>query len=336
MTLLLYAGVGVSLSSCLIHIVLGVARPPDWKHLAFSGAMAMLCVYLLLERRFYYAETADAGVRIARSETPFVVAYLALLGWFIREYANLRVPRWLIVVFYSLLAASLVYNFVAPYGIYYPSEPTLTKVRSFGGEAVTNLEAPLGPIQFVWYLLALGVGIAGLVAGAQLTLRGDRLRGVMLMTAMSASVLPLILDMVRDSVGGEWPYLVEFGAVSSAVILSVQLAVEYRIRGMRLKHLAESEARALQRLARMALAVKDMANTPLQTLESSVDMLERDLVPAQKNSLARIRRSARRLRQLDRMLDPYVAQVHWSNEDESFDPLAVIERTGNTAGTRDS
>ena len=72
----------------------------------------------------------------------------------------------------------------------------------------------------------------------------------------------------------------------------------------------------------MALAVRDITNTSLQTLVTSLDLLNGE---PPSPTLDRMRRAINRIRQLDAVLSAYGENVRWRGGDEGFDPVAVIE-----------
>jgi hypothetical protein len=134
---------------------------------------------------------------------------------------------------------------------------------------------------------------------------------------------------VRAHLGVEEPWAtVAFGAFAFGIFL-------YRTRMVRLEHeamLAQAEADSLRRLARVALAVRDLSNTPLQTLRLSTEMLRRH----DAESAARIdqmERALARLEELERLLVQYEARTEWAPGDESFDPLALLQRREEGPGT---
>jgi hypothetical protein len=127
---------------------------------------------------------------------------------------------------------------------------------------------------------------------------------------------------VRAHLAVEEPWAtIAFGAFAFGIFL-------YRTRMLRLEHeamLAHAEAESLRRLARVSLAVRDLSNTPLQTLRLSTELLRRH----DTESAARIdqmERALSRLEELERVLVRYEARTQWRPGDESFDPLAVLER----------
>jgi GAF domain-containing protein len=87
--------------------------------------------------------------------------------------------------------------------------------------------------------------------------------------------------------------------------------------------LTQAESQALERLARVALAIRDMANTPLQTLTLSLALLGPQ--KEQREIVFRMERALDRLKELDDALSRYASQIRWKEQDVAFDPLAVIE-----------
>jgi len=112
----------------------------------------------------------------------------------------------------------------------------------------------------------------------------------------------------RLSVTEPWA-TVAWGAFSVALFA-------YRLRGLALaREMARSRAEAavLQRLARASLTLRDLANTPLQTLELSLAVLralDGELTPI----LARMERALLRLHALGRALSTYEAPA-WRDGD---------------------
>ena len=82
----------------------------------------------------------------------------------------------------------------------------------------------------------------------------------------------------------------------------------------------QHEVAEMERLARTMLAVRDYANTPLQTIETAT-ALARLQPPAADVQLSRIERALERLRGLNRILSRHEAHVRWRPGDESFDPV---------------
>jgi hypothetical protein len=85
---------------------------------------------------------------------------------------------------------------------------------------------------------------------------------------------------------------------------------------------AEEESASLQRLARLFMAVRDLTNTPLQTLQIGLELLDRQH-PDIASKLSRMKRSLVRLHELDRILSRYENEVDWRGS-ESFDARQIL------------
>ena len=90
----------------------------------------------------------------------------------------------------------------------------------------------------------------------------------------------------------------------------------------------EHQAAALEKLARALLAVRDFANTPLQTIETAT-ALARLQHPDSATQLDRIERALDRLRGLNRLLSRHEAHIRWQPGDESFDAVAQLAKTAD-------
>ena len=86
---------------------------------------------------------------------------------------------------------------------------------------------------------------------------------------------------------------------------------------------SEAELATMEQVAQVALAVRDLANSPLQTLEASLSLLQAGASDPAKLT-AQMDRALARLRELNERLLPYEAHLRWDRE--GFDPIAVLER----------
>jgi hypothetical protein len=87
---------------------------------------------------------------------------------------------------------------------------------------------------------------------------------------------------------------------------------------------ARADARALDRLARVSLAVRDLANSPLQVIAICAALLRRRH-PDTAQIAARIERSVARLREGGEVLAALEPRVEWRPGEESFDPKELLE-----------
>ena len=92
---------------------------------------------------------------------------------------------------------------------------------------------------------------------------------------------------------------------------------------------SEAEAAAMKRVARVALAVRDLANTPAQTLALGLDQLKQGRISPQQ--VDRMLRALGQLHELNKMLEPYSETIRWEQDDASLDARAVIEAAGRLA-----
>lgn len=90
---------------------------------------------------------------------------------------------------------------------------------------------------------------------------------------------------------------------------------------LRMQH----EAASLERLARTLLAVRDYANTPLQTLVMTTELLSAKH-PELAAELGLQERALRRLRRLSTLFAPFESQVRWTKSDASLDLERMLLR----------
>jgi hypothetical protein len=157
-------------------------------------------------------------------------------------------------------------------------------------------------------LLAPSVRVGGVLIGAV------TLEGILLWLSF--------VSRVRLAVGWEpWVTL-----IYAAVALSLLV---YRGQSLRLERKffqARAEAESLERFARLFLAVRDQANTPLQTIELATMLLELRCAEGDADSLARIQHSVNRLRDLMRLLSGFDNLMQWREEDASLDAQALLQQ----------
>jgi hypothetical protein len=115
----------------------------------------------------------------------------------------------------------------------------------------------------------------------------------------------------RVSAGEPW-VLVAYTLVGATLLV-------YRLRGFAMElrmHRAQAEAAALDDLARTLLIMRDLANTPLQTIELNLALMRRR-APQVEPMLGRIDRALDRLRELNEILTRHEARLGWDTRDES-------------------
>jgi hypothetical protein len=91
-------------------------------------------------------------------------------------------------------------------------------------------------------------------------------------------------------------------------------------------------AASVRHLARTYLAVRDLVNTPLQTLKVSLSVLGARC-PGSANLIDRMERSLDRLNELNQVLVTETASLDLKPGAESFDPLHVIQTPATARGS---
>jgi hypothetical protein len=128
-------------------------------------------------------------------------------------------------------------------------------------------------------------------------------------------------DVRRGFPVGEPWIVLAFGLFGSVLLA-------YRLRGLHLERemlRMHAEAAAAEQLTRASLRVRDYANTPIQTIAFTIELL-RARNPELGSVLDRMERALERLRELGRALSRHEAAHKWSAGDESLDPGALPEQ----------
>jgi hypothetical protein len=89
----------------------------------------------------------------------------------------------------------------------------------------------------------------------------------------------------------------------------------------------EQEALALDRLARVAVAVHDVTNNVVQTLMASAAVLQADAAQAPQVAPGMVR-AVEKLKTVNETFRTYREQVEWSHGDVAFDAAAVLANAG--------
>jgi hypothetical protein len=198
-----------------------------------------------------------------------------------------------------------------------------------------------------YWIVNISVFLALWVTNAQLAKKGapfQTFAGFKMMLIGGALILPsdliigvpmLLAGAVVPSVEwATWPsdwraHLAPgepFGTVIYGLVALALYAHRTRSAAMqRQMHLAEAEASSMERIARMSLAVRDLANTPLQTLQAGVELLQRG-GPSTPETIERLLRALLRLRELNQMLEPYAASLKWHAGEASLDSIEVLRQ----------
>lgn len=143
-------------------------------------------------------------------------------------------------------------------------------------------------------------------------------------------LLTAVLALLQFYVGGlasapnTWtgePWMTVVYAVMALLLLGFR--AHHREVGRRYAQ-ARAQADALTEMSRFFLALRDLQNTPIQTLEIDSAILERRH-PESADAIKRMRRSIGELRDISRRLARYDRIVQWETESDRFDPEAALQ-----------
>ena len=273
----LWAAFGMTIGTAVLYVALGVPRPFDRTHLSFACIMITLVAYAFFEAELNRSTSSAIAVGVVRKQVVAAHGLIAALLVFVPAYTRIRLPRWLVIAYAVGLAAMFIANIVAPYGIWFSGEPRLV-FESCGDVRYTIVVPPSpGLLQYLHTIFVVAVFALTFTCAIKQVRSGERRRGLILAISLSIVIAQHIVDVIREAVGGTWPYSDEFGFVTWSLIMSVQLAIDYRMGTQRLRATlasAEKHATELARTAEAALHVRDKLNTPLQTLELTLAVRE--------------------------------------------------------------
>lgn len=275
MTSVVWSAFGLTLGAAVLHGALGLRRPIDRTYLSFAYIMLFLAAYFYFEWGYYRSETPGEAVEAVRYQVAAAHGFLGCILVFVPSYTGVRIPRPVVAVFGFGLAALFVANLEMAHGIWFSDEPTLV-TSTFRGEPFTTVLAPpMALPQYVHAIYVFCVFVLALQCALRLFRAGARRRGAVLASALVIVIACHLVDIVRDAVGGTWPYIAEFGVVVWGLIMSLQLAIDYRTSEQRLNDTLARVERYRSRLSAIVdttLHVRDKLNTPLQTLELGLEL----------------------------------------------------------------
>jgi hypothetical protein len=150
------------------------------------------------------------------------------------------------------------------------------------------------------------------------------------MTSIAAYAIVSLAQLVtferevreRLSIGEPWPTL------AFAVFATVMLVYRLKRSEMERKFAAAcAERDASEQVGRVLLAVRDLANTPLQTIAFAAETA-REIHPDVGPVMDRVERSLAKLKMLEKQLHMHESRVKWTGREESLDALSLASRVG--------
>lgn len=291
MTPVVWTAVGIALGAAVLFTAIGLRPPHQRTFLSFACLMLAVAFYLFWEGCLYHATTVEDAIRAERGQVAAVNVVIACILIFIPAYTRVRLPRGLVAAYWAALAIAFVANLWLPLSLWYSAPPTLVPA-TFHGEPYTTVQvAPLSIVQYAWALIPTSLLVVSLGCAWKLFVRGERHRAAILGVALLIMLIHAMIDIVRDSIGGTWPYVAEYGLVSWALIMSVQLAHDYRAQSaaiVRAIASVEAHAKHLSSLLDAMRALEHNMEGPLHTLVSGIERLGHNHVGAMHRAVARL------------------------------------------------
>lgn len=299
MTSLLWAAFGMTIGAALLHGALGLRSPLDRTYLSFACLMAALAAFLVLESDLYRATDVEAAVEAVRRRVVAALLANACFFVFLPSYTRAHLPRWLMPAYWLALLALFVVNLLAPYGLWFSARPEL-HLELFRGEIYSSVIAPpMALPQIAYVVFFVSQPVVAFACAFSMFRRGERQRALTFGAAVLVVGVHMVADFVRDAVGGSWPYLAEYGFVTWGLIMSVQLALDYRSQADRLSGaIAHVEAQS-ERLTSILHALRSLErnmDAPLETLQAGVSGLPCQTT-LEQDQLERLIRAVGRLRE---------------------------------------
>ncbi len=309
-----WSALGMSIGAAVLHLALGLRRPIQRTYLSFAAMMALLAAFLYMQSRFYGVTSVELAVELTRRQFAVVHVFVACMFVFIPAYTNIRISRRVMIVYWSVLVAVFVANWAAPYGIWYSGRPELISAEILGRTYSSVVAQPVGLLQLAHATFLASVLALAAWAGLKVVRRGERQRGMALVVGVVVLLAFTIVDYVRDIVGGSWPYASEFGVVTWALVMSVQLAHDFRAKAQALARAIADVEMQSQRLTSMLGALRALEanmNVPIQTLETGVAALADG--ESHDAELQRLRRAVTRLREFSNSMPDISIQTDVPN-----------------------
>jgi hypothetical protein len=290
----------MALGAVILHTALGLYRPLDRTYLSFAAMMVLVALFLFLQWKLYRATSGAEAADLKQHQVTIVNLFMGCMFVFVRAYTNVRLPRGTSVILWGGLAIVLVANIALPYGLWFSAEPTLIPSRFLGEPYNIVITPAMAAPQLAFAFFVTGYMFVALVCAAKMYRRGQRQRAVTFALGLTLIVVFAGVDIIRDNVGGTWPYMVEYGVVSWALIVSVQLAHDFRNTTRKLTRTIEYvdvQARQLTEMLNSLHVLEHNMKIPLETLETGVVGLGYSAATVDPQ-LRRVERATTRLREL--------------------------------------
>jgi hypothetical protein len=278
---------GVALSSSVAHCALGIQRPRSATHLTFAALMLFIFPFQLVSARLYTTRSPAEAVAMARLGVVLAIAIVVLFALFVKKYTHAKIPPWIAGAYVAANVAWLLYDLLSPWGLLFATQP-VTVIVPRGEPAVVFVRTP--GIGLVWQGFNAVTIVWGILAGLRVARAGRRRAGIALVIGSSCVLITVFFDIIKGVFAKDWPYVAGFGVAVLALVLSAQLAANFRANEKRLADMVAA-----------ALVLSDLLNTPLQTLEFGLETLRAESMDERARVL-RLKRAVAKLADVGRHL----------------------------------
>jgi hypothetical protein len=262
MTVLSWAALGVSLGAAILFASLALYRTVDRTYLSFAGMMALLAAFMYFATRLYRAHSVEEATEAVRWQTVAAQGFLACALVFLPAYTHVRLSRRVLVVLFGILIAFFCANLLAPYGLWFAGPPTLVRHNFLGEPFAMVMPHPISGLRIAYAVYMLALHVLALVLVAKLYRRGETQRATALAISVIIIIAANIADVIGDARGNTGPYVAEFGLVALGIVMSIELAREFRQK-------TETLAAAIREVRQRAQQLHSILGA-LRTLEDSV------------------------------------------------------------------
>lgn len=308
MTAVMSASIGIVVVAAVLHATLGMRRPLARDYLSFAGMMTFLAGYFYFGLELFRATTSSVAVEAVRCQVLFVLGCHACLLVFVPAYTRVPIPRSVMAVYWGGLAILFVTNLWAPYGLWFSGPPELVRSTFFGEPYEAVLAPPMSFLQHAYAVYFTSFLLLASACAIKLFRSGERQRGFTFAAAVVVVLACNLVDFVRDTVGGSWPYVAELGFVTWALIMMVQLAHDFRTQAAALAEALAQVGAQSERLSAILDALRMLEKNmhrPIERLEVGVAALT-GTSTQEEALLRRLRRAVARLRECARSMPDLV------------------------------
>jgi hypothetical protein len=299
MTVLSWTSLGVSLGAAILFASLALYRTIDRTYLSFAGMMALLAAFMYFATRLYRAHSVEEATEAMRWQAVAAHGFLACALVFFPAYTHVRLSRRVLAGLFGILAVFFSANVLAPYGLWFAGPPTLIRQHFLGEPYTMVMPNPISGLRIAYAVYMLALHVLALLLVARLYRRGETQRATALAISVTIIIAANIADVIGDAFGHAWPYVTEFGLVALGIVMSLELAREFRQKTEILAeaiHEVTEQAQQLTSILGALRTLEDSVLASMTTLEAGMASLRAR--SGESANLERLGRAVSRLREV--------------------------------------